>query len=104
MASSTAHSINVHRDLDQSISSKKEPFDRICARCGGLLVNHICMDFYNNGNELEIPAQRCVQCGDIVDSVILKNRRITHESTTTHQAEITVFSPEVPIAATKTSF
>jgi len=101
MASSATQSIHVQAERDQSISSSNEPFDRICARCGGFLVHHICMDFYNSGNELEIPARRCVQCGDIVDSVILKNRRITHESTTDHQAATEVFSRDVPLAATK---
>ena len=47
-----------------------------CARCGGLLVGHVCMDLLNSDRELEFAALRCIQCGDIVDPVILQNRRL----------------------------
>lgn len=38
-----------------------------CSRCGGLMVMEQLMD---------LPARRCVQCGEIVDPVILHNRRL----------------------------
>jgi hypothetical protein len=38
----------------------------ICSRCGGFMVVESCYDF----NVL-----RCVQCGDLVDPVILRNRQ-----------------------------
>lgn len=97
MASSTGGRITVQGETNRSICRTKEPFDQNCARCGGLLVRHICMDFYNTGNELEIPAQRCVQCGDVLDSVILRNRRITHQSTIAHRSETKVFSRETHV-------
>jgi len=98
MASSTAERMNVQGVMDLSVSSTNDPFDRICARCGGLLVRHICMDLYSTGSDLEITARRCVQCGDVVDSVILRNRRIRQASSITHQTETTIFSPEIHIA------
>lgn len=47
---------------------------RSCARCGGLLASEFCMDLLNSAGELDIKTLRCVQCGDIVDPVILANR------------------------------
>ena len=38
-----------------------------CSRCGGLMVMEHLIDF---------TALRCVQCGEIVDPVILHNRRL----------------------------
>ncbi len=37
-----------------------------CARCGGLMVREQLID---------LPAHRCVQCGEVVDPVILQNRQ-----------------------------
>ena len=37
-----------------------------CARCGGLMVTE---------QQVDLSAQRCVQCGEIIDAVILQNRR-----------------------------
>jgi hypothetical protein len=45
-----------------------------CGRCGGLMVSEFCMDLLNSAGELEIETLRCVQCGDVVDPVILQNR------------------------------
>ena len=38
-----------------------------CSRCGGLMVMEQLID--------DLPAQRCVQCGELVDPVILHNRQ-----------------------------
>lgn len=46
-----------------------------CTRCGGLMVNDLCMDLLNSTGELEFAAKRCVQCGEVVDPVIERNRR-----------------------------
>ena len=48
----------------------------ICTRCGGLLVNELSIDLWSCTNELEHGARRCMQCGDVIDAVILRNRRI----------------------------
>jgi quercetin dioxygenase-like cupin family protein len=37
-----------------------------CARCGGLMVDE---------QHVDLSAQRCVQCGEIIDPVILQNRQ-----------------------------
>ncbi len=37
-----------------------------CVRCSGLMVVEPCIDF---------PVWRCVQCGEVIDPVILRNRR-----------------------------
>jgi hypothetical protein len=45
-----------------------------CTRCGGLLVQERMdgIDYYLF--EQQGPALRCVQCGDLIDPVILSNR------------------------------
>ncbi|MBX3237650.1 MAG: hypothetical protein KF814_16000 [Nitrospiraceae bacterium] len=50
-----------------------------CLRCGGLLVTEYCMDLFNSTGEIECAASRCVQCGDVVDPVILRNRLVHRE-------------------------
>jgi hypothetical protein len=55
----------------------------ICARCGGLMVNEVCIDLVNTTSELECTARRCIQCGDIIDAIILKNRSLQQRSMTT---------------------
>ena len=36
-----------------------------CSRCGGLMVRE---------ESIDLPAHRCVQCGEFIDPVILQNR------------------------------
>lgn len=43
-----------------------------CRRCGGLMVPEVFPEL--NLKRFEVAAERCVLCGEIVDSVILKNR------------------------------
>jgi hypothetical protein len=43
-----------------------------CPRCGGLMVHEWGAD------QMGHAGQRCVQCGELVDSVILENRRLQH--------------------------
>lgn len=45
-----------------------------CSRCGGLLVDERCMDIGESLGGYWFTAMRCVQCGDIIDEVILRNR------------------------------
>lgn len=44
-------------------------------RCDGLMVNEFYMDLPDSVGELKFPAKRCVQCGEVVDFVILLNRQ-----------------------------
>ena len=47
-----------------------------CSRCGGLMVTEWCFDLLDDSGLLDIPVHRCVQCGERVDPVILRNRRL----------------------------
>jgi len=58
------------------------PHESMCARCGGLMVTDFCMDLLFCIGETEFAALRCVQCGEIVDPVILHNRKIKQEPVT----------------------
>lgn len=51
-----------------------------CTRCGGLMVDDSYMDILNNVGESKFAAKRCVQCGEVVDPVILRNRATSHEA------------------------
>ena len=44
------------------------------------MVSDFCMDLLNSTGELEFAAKRCVQCGEVVDPVILQNRRTGQET------------------------
>lgn len=52
-----------------------------CPRCGGLLVAEPALDFAmerldgQTPTVGDAPAKRCVQCGEVIDAVILRNRR-----------------------------
>jgi hypothetical protein len=50
-----------------------------CSRCGGLMVSDFCMDLLNSTGELECAAKRCVQCGEMVDAVIKRNRQLRQD-------------------------
>jgi hypothetical protein len=56
--------------------------ESMCTRCGGLMVDDFCMDVLGNIGEAEVAAKRCVQCGEVVDPVILRNRGNRHEAMT----------------------
>ena len=47
---------------------------RDCQRCGGLLVPERMDSSADLLLQQQVSALRCVQCGDIVDHVILRNR------------------------------
>ena len=65
---------------NHSVSSAVQ-HESICTRCGGLMVNDFCLDLLNSTGELEFAAKRCVQCGEVVDPVILRNRGLRQDST-----------------------
>jgi len=46
-----------------------------CSRCGGLMVIEQCFDFRDDTGHLDFLARRCVLCGEVIDPVILQNRR-----------------------------
>ena len=64
-----------------AVTMKTKRAGTTCARCGGLMVGEFCMDLANGTGELEFLASRCVQCGEVVDPLILKHRTIQRPST-----------------------
>ena len=66
--------------------SSAAPHESMCARYGGLMVTDFCMDLLFCIGETEFAAQRCVQCGEIVDPVILHNRGTKQEPVTAQPA------------------
>ncbi len=46
-----------------------------CARCEGLMVIEPCFDSTGDASHLDCLTRRCVQCGEVIDPVILQNRR-----------------------------
>ena len=63
-----------------ALAMKKNGDRTSCARCGGLMVGEFCLDLVRGTGQLEFLASRCVQCGEIVDPLILKNRTIQRPS------------------------
>lgn len=47
-----------------------------CTRCGGLMVTEVCIDLWSSVGEPACNARRCVQCGDVIDSIIVRNRQL----------------------------
>ena len=60
--------------------SSADHHEMTCTRCGGLMVNDSYTDILNNVGEFKFSAKRCVQCGEVVDAVILRNRATSHEA------------------------
>ena len=78
---------NESESLESQTVSSAVPHESTCTRCGGLMVSDFCMDLLNSIGELEFAAKRCVQCGEVVDPVILRNRRLRQESMAVRFAE-----------------
>ena len=49
-----------------------------CSRCGGFLVRSFCVSPDQGTAEFQILVWKCLQCGDVFDATILKNRRLSH--------------------------
>lgn len=47
----------------------------LCPRCNGLMVVDQCYDLLDDTGRLYFYGGRCVVCGEIVDPLIVKNRR-----------------------------
>ncbi len=47
---------------------------RHCPRCQGLLAGEFCLDLLDGTGENGFWALKCLQCGEVVDPVILRNR------------------------------
>lgn len=49
-----------------------------CHRCGGLLVQDWVVSLSNDGGDVQVLTYRCLQCGEILDPVVLHNRFSTN--------------------------
>ncbi len=85
MARALAEETRAEQIGNHTISSEA-PHESTCTRCGRLMVTDFAMDLLFCIGETEFAAQRCVQCGEIVDPVILRNRGITHKPVTPEPA------------------
>ncbi|MBX3334192.1 MAG: hypothetical protein KF876_08710 [Nitrospira sp.] len=47
-----------------------------CSRCQGLMVIEQGFDSLTGSGPANISLRRCVQCGEVIDPVILQNRRV----------------------------
>ena len=59
---------------DSTAVELKESKSETCPRCGGFMVSHWCMNVNYDAGGMEILTQRCLQCGEVIDPVILENR------------------------------
>jgi len=50
-----------------------------CWRCEGLMVVEQCSDLTGDAGRPDCQVRRCVQCGEVIDPVILQNRRLRVE-------------------------
>ncbi|MGE3151968.1 MAG: hypothetical protein AB7G48_11680 [Nitrospiraceae bacterium] len=63
-----------------------------CERCEGLMVSELICDLQELSSDLRANGYRCLLCGNLVDAVILENRR----RSTNAVESITVYSPRMP--------
>ena len=45
-----------------------------CSRCGGMFIRESLLDLFDDTGQIWRWGLRCVQCGNVVDPVILKHR------------------------------
>ena len=67
--------INRSRQTAESVRGSSS----CCERCGGLMIGERCMDIGESLGGYWFWAMRCIQCGDIVDEVILRIRHLPQE-------------------------
>ena len=77
-----------NKQLAKNTVSSVAEHESTCNRCGGLMVTDFSMDLLFCIGETEFVAKRCVQCGEVVDPVILRNRGTGHEAMTAPSARV----------------
>ena len=68
-----ATSKNIHSPKGRGLSAYQDL--QACTRCGGLLIREGLFDLFDDTGQMRRWGRRCVQCGEIVDPLILKHRR-----------------------------
>ncbi len=66
------------------------PDKAFCSRCAGLMVQDFCTDLLNSTGEIDCMIARCVQCGDVVDPVIQRNRHLQESAGTVRESKARV--------------
>lgn len=62
--------------LEKQLKGRERPADSIrCSRCSGFMIVEESFDFIVGADHRDFLVRRCVQCGEVVDPVILQNRR-----------------------------
>lgn len=67
---SSSHSV-IPLSLDSALT---------CPRCQGLFVRVFCRDIYDGTGENGFWALRCLQCGELLDPLILQHRNTTSQA------------------------
>ncbi len=58
------------------LTERKTPAEVVCcSRCAGLMVIEESFDSMTGRAHVDFQVRRCVQCGEVIDPVILQNRR-----------------------------
>lgn len=74
--------MNTHTRFTQvSKLNKPRILLHTCERCSGYMAPDMCADLQSDSGQCNFWALRCVQCGDIVDEVILRNRSRSNHNT-----------------------
>ena len=63
-----------------------------CERCGGLMVRENICDHEGTSSDFPTIGHRCLLCGDLVDAVILENRRRSTDAV----EPLAISSPRMP--------
>ena len=66
--------ISPAQGLSQAPTSTPALESASCRRCGGLMVADRYIDLLDDTGKIEFMGERCIQCGDVVDQTILRNR------------------------------
>ena len=56
------------------VTANNKSLQKTCRRCNGQMAHEMCTDLDSDSGRSTFWALRCIQCGDIVDEVILRNR------------------------------
>ena len=61
---------------ESSAATDPSPGRMRCWRCRGLMIVESSFDCAGDTVQLDCLTRRCVQCGEVIDPVILQNRRL----------------------------
>lgn len=60
--------------LDKPSEPVSKDDESSCMRCGGLMITEYYLDLEDDTGQIGITGLRCTSCGEVIDSVILRNR------------------------------